>query len=172
MNGNGMVKDLERTSARWPAAAAAKVDTFVRRRVGAAAEVQSRRVLAGAQAELGNRALRRFFELLYDETATGRLCNLGDGGRILIAAPWSRTRHAAYGLTDHGGRVLRACLMAQLQALPTFASPLFLAGGRWHVNLRKYADLAPALAWLDKWPISADAWLRANDSLPRRGGRD
>ena len=171
MNGNGLVHDLERTSARWPLAAAAKVDAFVKQKVAAAAGVQSRRVLAGAQAELCNRALTRFFELLFDETATGRLCNLGDGGRIRIPTPWSRTRHADYGLSDHGGRVLRSVVMQQLGSLPTFASPLYLDDGAWHVNLRRFADLPAALAWLGKHPVTADAWLLANDALPRRGGR-
>lgn len=98
MTGNGkqLVGELERTAARWPAAAA-KVDKFVRAKVEQAASVQSRRVLAGAQAELCNRALRCFLELCYEETEAGTLCNLGVGG-VVLPSPWSRTKHADYGL--------------------------------------------------------------------------
>lgn len=171
MNGNGLVKDLERTSARWPAATAARVDKFIKQKVGDAAGVQSRRVLAAANAELANRALHRFFELLYDETADGVLCNIGEEGRVLIPAPWSRTRHDAYGLTDHGARVLRSIMTARLAAMPWRFQVMHLdaAAGRWRVNLKHYGNLAAALGWLDQWPVTADLWLKHNDAMPRRG---
>jgi hypothetical protein len=170
MNGSGgLVHQLEQTAARWPMAAAAQLDTFVKRAVSDAAAVQSRRVLASAQAELCNRALRRFLELLYDETPGGRLANISPDGRVLIAAPWSRRQYAAYGLTDHGGRVLRSIFVRQLAALPSWTRPLHLDGKQWHVNVRKYPDLPAALAWLDRWPVTPDVWLAANDAMPRRG---
>ena len=169
MNGNGLVHELERTTARWPAASAAKLDAFVKRAVADAAAVQSRRVLATAEAELCNRAMRRFIELLFDATPGGRFANIGAGGRVLIPAPWSRRQYAAYGLTDHGGRVLRSIVVRVLDGLPTWSALLYLDGGQWRVNVRKYPDLPAALAWLDKWPVTADAWLAANDALPRRG---
>ena len=169
MNGNGLVKDLERTAQRWPVASAARVDKFVRGAVGAAAAVQSRRVLAGAQAELCNRALRRFVELLYDETDGGRLVNLGGGGRILIPAPWSRTRHAAYGLTDHSRRVLRGVLVAKLDVLPPRYRLLTCEAQSWYVNLDSYGNVGAALGWLRKHTFTADDWLKHNDAMPRRG---
>ena len=169
MNGVALRDELERTAVRWPLATAAKVDTFVKGRVAALAGVQSRRVLAAAQAELCNRALRRFFELLYDQTPGGRYANIGPAGRVRIAAPWSRRQYAAYGLTDHGSRILRSIFVHQLSARPPMRRPLEVEGGAWFVNLRKFPDLAAALAWLDQWPVSADLWLEHADSLPRRG---
>ena len=171
MNGNGVAfrDELERTAQRWPAAAAAKVDAFVKRSVADAAALQSRRVLAAAHAELCNRALRRFLELVFDQTPGGRLANIGDGGRILIPTPWSRRQHAAYGLTDHGGRVLRVLFLGELNNTASWAQPLYLERGQWCVNLRKYGDLAAALAWLDRHQVTADTWLAVNDAMPRRG---
>ena len=169
MNGNGLVRDLERTSARWPLATAAKVDRFVKNKVGAAAEVQSRKVAAAAQAELANRAMRRFVELVYDETSEGVLCNLGDGGRVLLPAPWSRTRHRAYGLSDHGARVLRIIITAKLDAMPAKYRLLTCEGGRWYLNM-EFGSLGAGLGWLrSRGKVSPDDWLRANDALPRRG---
>ena len=174
MNGNGLVHDLERTSTRWPVASAARVDRFIKQKVGDAATVQSRRVLAAANAELANRALRRFFELLYDETADGALCNLGQDGRVLIAAPWSRTRHAAYGLTDHAARVLRSVITARLAAMPWRFQIMHLDAdsGRWCVNLKHYGNLPAALDWLAQHgAVTSDLWLKHNDAMPRRGRR-
>lgn len=171
-NGSALVGELERTVARWPAASAAKVDSFIKRQVGAAAEVQSRRLLAAAHAELCNRALGRFVELCYDETEAGTLCNLGVGGVVLnhLPVPWSRTRYADYGLTDHGGRVLRVLLVTQLERQAPSRRLLRYAAGKWMVNLTAYPHLAAAQAWLQGCAtITADQWLRANDGLPRRG---
>lgn len=141
----------------------------MRTAVADSAAHQSRRVIAAANAELCNRAVGSFLAQLYDETADGVLCNLAVGGRIIIATPWSRTQHAAYGLTDHGARVLRAVIAEQLQRLPFSRTLLWLERGRWHLNLRYYGSLAAAQTWLHEWPVTADAWLRHNDALPRRG---
>lgn len=168
-NGKPLVGELERTAQRWPLAAAAKVDKFVRREVQHAAEIQSRRVLAAAQAELCNRALARFIELCYDETESGTLANLGVGGVVLLPTPWSRTRHASYGLTDHGARLLRLLLLQQLDRQPPPRQLLVYGAGRWVINLRRYPHLAAAQTWLAATQITPDAWLRANDGLPRRG---
>lgn len=171
MNGNGIAlrDELERTVVRWPVAAAAKVDAFVKRSVADAAGVQSRRVLAAAQAELCNRALRRFFELVFDQTPGGRFANVAEDGRVIIPTPWSRRQYAAYGLTDHGGRVLRRVFLLELSNTAPFLHPLLLSRGQWCVNLRKYGDLAAALAWLDRHQVTADTWLAVNDAMPRRG---
>lgn len=170
VNGKALTSELERTAQRWPVAAAAKVDRFVRSKVQHVAEVQSRLVLASAQAELCNRALKRFVELCYEETEAGTLCNLGVGGVVLLPTPWSRTRYASYGLTDQGGRVLRALLVAQLrQQLPPSRRLLRYGGGKWAVNLAAYPHLPAALAWLEACAVTPDQWLRANDTLPKRG---
>jgi hypothetical protein len=168
-NGLAYHDELKRTSQRWPVATAAKVDRFLRDSIGDAAAVQSRRVLAAAQAELDNRALRRFCEMLYEERRTGELWNVGDGGQILIPTPWSRTRYAAYGLTDHGGRVLRSIMVWRLGALPAYRRWLELDGGRWYLNLRYYGTHQAAKEWMREWAITGDLWLEHNDRLPRRG---
>ena len=169
VNGKALEHDLRSTAARWPLASAAKVDRYVKDRVAAGAAVQSRKVAAGANAELGNRAMRRFVELLYDESDGGRLVNLGDGGRVLLPAPWSRTRHRAYGLSDHTRRVLRVVLVAKLDALPPKYRLLTCEAQSWYVNLDSFGTLPAALGWLRKHTVTADDWLRANDALPRRG---
>src|SRR4051812_12555679 len=96
--------ELQRTTQRWPVAAGAKVERFVREKVSEVVAVQSRRVIATAQLELANRALIRFMELLYEADLDGRLFNVADNGRILIPTPWSRWQHQSYGLTDHNSR--------------------------------------------------------------------
>ena len=145
------------------------MDTFVKQRVSEAAGVQSRRVLAAANG-LCNRALRRFLELLYEVGPDGRLYNVDADGRALVAAPWSRTRHADYGLTDHQGRVLRRALAVKLGGLARHLrlfildrrgprpGPLFRPGGG--------AGLARHVS------RPADDWLKANDAMPRRGRTD
>ena len=172
MNANGLVRDLERTATRWPLAAAARVDTFVKQRVSEAAGVQSRRVLAAAQAELCNRALRRFIELLYEVGPDGRHYNVDADGRALVAAPWSRTRHADYGLTDHQGRVLRRALAVKLGGLARHLRLFILDRRGPRLRLGLYSDLTAALGWLDTYPVTADDWLKANDAMPRRGRTD
>ena len=130
ISGTALHDELERTTQRWPVATMAKVDKFVKAAVGDAAAVQSRRVLAAAQAELANRAMRRFVELLYDETEGGaNLWNVGDGGRVLIPTPWSRTRHASYGLTDHGGASY-AQLLCVAPSAATHSHPVTLVRQR------------------------------------------
>ncbi len=159
--------DLQRTVKRWPAATAANVDQFVRSRVNQAAAVQSGRILATANAELANRALTRFIELLYDG-AGGTLYNVAVDGRIKIAAPWSRTRYADYGLSDHGARVLRSVITWRLAQLPSKHQLLWCNGSRWFLNLARFPDLAAAGAWLGQFPVTPELWHSHNETLPRR----
>lgn len=169
VNGKALAGELQRTAQRWPVASAAKVDKFVRSKVQHAAEIQSRRVLAAAHAELCNRALRSFIEKLYEETEGGLLPNLGIDGRIDIPTPWSRTRYGGYGLTDHGGRVLYAIIVGKLDRLQPAWRLLHFQRGRWYLNLESYPRQEAALGWLRRYGITADQWLAANDRLPRRG---
>lgn len=171
MNGTALHGELERTTQRWPVATAAKVDRFVKERVQAATQVQSRKVLAAARAELARRALASFARRLYeDERVGGELWNVGEDLRILIATPWSRTQHAAYGLTDHDARILRAWLVRRLDNLPGKYQWLHYAGGKWFVNFGACPDQAAALAWLAKFGPTADDWADAAELVPRRGG--
>jgi len=161
---------LERTSASWPTATTAKVDRFVRGKIAEAAQAQSRRVIAEAKVELVTRALRRFFELVFDGD-DGLLYNVDPAGRLKIPTPWSRGRHTSYGLTDGDSRVLRAWLIWRLGQLPSRYKILWydVESLRWHVNRRRFPDLVAAFAWLDEFGPTATQWEAHTRRLPRRG---
>jgi len=160
--------ELRRTTERWPRAAAANVDRYVRARVTQVTAVQSQRVLATANAELANVALTRFAELLYDGSPE-RLYNVDADGRILIPCPWSRTRYAAYGLTDQGSRILRSIIVTRLAQLPSKRQWLYMDGRVWCVNLRHYPTAEMARQWIQEFGVTPTLWAAHADALPARG---
>lgn len=170
MNGNGTAlhRELQDTVTRWPLAAGAKVNQFARQRLDTATTVESRRLIATAQCELAQRALLRFCGLLYEPRGDA-FWNIADDGRILIACPWSRTQHGAYGLTDHGGRILRSLVVARLAGMPFKYQWLVLKGRFWYVNQARFPDLASAEAWLAEYGPTPQLWQKHADALPRRG---
>lgn len=167
VNGSALHDELARTVTRWPAAAGAKVGAFTRQKLGDLAQVESRRLLATAQVELANRAIWRFAELLFDD-AGGRRWNVARDGRILIPTPWSSTRHADYGLTDHGRRILRRAITDHLAHLPPSNRWLLYAEGRWHLS-RRYTTLEAVKAWMGEYALTPAMWAAAADATPRRG---
>lgn len=169
MVGNALHQELESTVQRWPLAAGARLESYVKRRLDDAVGAESRRLIATAQVELANRALARLFELAYEEDRTGRYWNLGADGRLLIATPWSRTQHSAYGLTDHQSRILRVALVDRLHRLPTKYQPLLYADGIWRVQLTRFPTLQSTQAWLAEYGLTPEVWQTAADATPRRG---
>ncbi len=160
--------ELRRTTERWPKAAAASVDRHVRGWVAETVAVQSQRLLATANAELANLALTRFAELLYDG-APERLFNVDPSSRILIPCPWSRTRYAAYGLTDQGSRILRSIVVTRLAQLPSKRQWLYMDGRVWCVNLRHYPTAELARQWISEFGVTAALWSTHAEAMPARG---
>lgn len=146
-NGTALHDELQRTTAQWPAASTAKVGTWARGQLLKAAQVNSRRLIAEAKAELANRAMWRFIELCYDG-APGHWYNVERTGRIVIPCPWSRTHHASYGLTDVAGRLLRWHIVGVQDALPERRRLFWFDGQFWHLNRGNFPDLATAQDWL------------------------
>ena len=169
VTGSGLLQEITATVDRWSLASGAAVEQFTRQRLGDAAALESRRLVATAQAELANRAMVRFVELLYDAD-NGRLYNIrSETGRILIPMPWSRSRCYDYGLTDHAGRILRSIVTTTLASAPARYRWLSLAGGQWHVDLVRYPTQTAVSEWLTKFAITSTLWLTHADALPRRG---
>ncbi len=166
---SGLIQEITGAVDRWSVASGAVVERYTRERLADAAAVESRRLVATAQAELANRAMVRFAELLYDAD-NGRLYNIRrETGRILIPMPWSRSKCHSYGLTDHASRILRSIVVANLDGSPSSLRWLRLAGGQWHVDLRRFPSVATANEWVLKFAITPTIWLRHADALPRRG---
>lgn len=168
MTGTALHDELKRTAARWPVAASAKVEGFVRERLAAAAAVQGRRVVATARAELAQRAMQRFLEVLYDSDA-GRLYNVSRNGQLRIPVPWSRRRHSDYGLTDRESRVLASIITWRLQQLPSKHQLLFYDGRRWVLNLARFPTHESAAAWLTQFSITPALWDEHTSRVPQRG---
>lgn len=169
VTGSGLLQELTATVDRWSVASGAVVEQFTRQKLGDAAALESRRLVATAQADLANRAMTRFAELLYDAD-NGRLYNIRiETGRILIPMPWSRSRCYDYGLTDHAGRILRSIVVSALANAPARLRWLALVGGQWHVDVVRYPTQATANEWLTKFAVTSTLWLTHADALPRRG---
>lgn len=155
---------------RRTAAAGASVRVRARSALASHAQVQSRRVLAEARAALLNSALRAFVETLY-EGAPEIWYNVAANGAIRTPTPWSRERHAAYGLSDPESRILRIHIVGVLEALPPRRSLFWYSErGRWHLNRGSYPELAAALDWLAGPGNLAPVRLHALEgTIPRRG---
>lgn len=154
---------------RRTAAAGASVRVRARSALASHAQVQSRRVLAEARAALLNSALRAFVETLY-EGAPEIWYNVAANGAIRTPTPWSRERHAAYGLSDPESRILRAHIVGVLEALPPRRALFWYSGTRWHLNRGSYSELSAALDWLAGPGNLAPVRLHALEgTIPRRG---
>ena len=141
---------------RQSRAAGAQSRTFVHRAVKRSATKASRRLVLEATAELMNQALFTFIDLLYDDV-DGVLVNVAADGRILVPTPWSRGRHADYGLTDGQHRTLRTLMIERQRNRPgrfilVFYSPEMRF---WYLNSRHFPTMPDALAWLDTERITA-----------------
>jgi hypothetical protein len=166
-------EELRRVATAWPTAATAQVSRWAREKAAHTAQVQSRRLLAEAHAELLRRALVRFAELCY-EGAPDDWYNVGATGRVLVPVPWSRTQHAAYGLSDPDSRILRAHVADVLAHLPARRAWLWYdaRGKRWHINRGAFPTLADAQGWLaGPGALTATRYLSLASDLQRRGAR-
>ncbi len=153
-------------STRTMAAGQAHVDAFVRDKLGQAATEEGLRVVAAAQAELAQRAVERWLELLYtDAQFNVRAVD----GQIRLAPPWSRTRRVNYHLTEPQARTLRFIVVDLLAMLPERRRLFWYdaTARRWVLNQRNFPTLDAALAW-QRGPgqITPASWRAAQDQYP------
>lgn len=164
--------ELRDVAGRLPVAATAAVRGWAKEELRKAAEVNSRRVVAEAKAELANRALWRFTELCYDG-APAVWYNVSRTGRIEVPTPWSRTRCYDYALSDVAGRLLRVHLVGVLERLPERRRLFWYAGQFWHLNRGGFETLPAAQEWLTTVGIvTAARWDALSQAYPngRKGG--
>ncbi len=153
-------------SARTVAAGQAHADAFVRDKLGAAATEEGLRVVATAQAELAQRAVERWLELLYVD-ARFNLRTVDN--QIRLAPPWSRSRRVNYQLTEPQARLLRWVIVETLAALPARRRLFWYDAGatRWALNREKFPTLGDALAWArGPGAITPASWRAAQERYP------
>ena len=151
--------------ARSVVAAQARLDSQILPRIDGVAESLCRSAILQARCDLANTAACRWGLLLYATTTGGRRVNISPAGQILLPTPWSRRRHAAYGLSDADSRVLGAWVRARLAELPPRFRALVFDGAesRWYLS-GKYAPATPegfAGWWHEHMLLTPDGWLNA-----------
>ena len=127
------------------------------------AEALTRRKLAGARADMLNEALQQFTTVLYDQDASGQLCNADEGtGQILLPVPWGRAGHRKWGLRYTESVVLRRILMVHQGVHERSQRPaLFLYDAdtrTWSINLTDFATVGTALQRIEQTPITPAQW--------------
>lgn len=165
------VATLTELSARTLAAGQARVDAHASGRILSMAEAQSLRVVHAAQADLAQRAIERWLELLYDADGP-TWYNVRSDGMCLLAPPWSRSRRRSYGLSEPQARLLRIIVGDLVEQLPERMQLYYYlpAHQRWALNRRSFPALAAALEWQrSKGLIKAQTWHHYSVKYP--GGR-
>jgi hypothetical protein len=156
-------------SARTLAAGQARVDEHASGKIIKIAEEQSARVYHAAVADLAQRAIEKWLELLYD-TEGGVWWNVREDGLVKKAPPWSRSRRRSYGLSEPQARLLR-CIVGDLAVGPPRQLYYYIKPHqRWALNRVRFPTLAAALEW-QRGPgrISANLWHTYSVKYP--GGR-
>lgn len=164
-------KTIAQLSAATLAAGQAKIDSHASGQIIRLAEEQSLRVVHAAQADLAQRGCEHWLELLYDQ-ADGVWWNVRDDGLCKKAPPWSRSRHAAYKLSEPQARLLRRIVGDLLDQLPERHQLYFYAAQhqRWALNRRHFPTLERALEWQRSMGrITAPMWHEFGRRYP--GGR-
>lgn len=138
-----------------------------------ASERLSVRNAIAAQAELLNSVVASFVALCYEEYEDGSLANVDPADyRILIAMPWGRSTHRAYGLR----RSERDALRLYLDALQDGQQrpPAFIyntKNRRWHLNVMDYRTRADADRWWAWAELKPATWAQATDMIRKRRAR-
>ena len=141
----------------------ARLHAFTAGRLQQVASIRTRRAVATAQADVMQSAMEAWMETIYGDL---RYHIHPYTFAIQIPAPWSRTHHRHYGLSEPQGRLL-ACLVQDVIAMLPARRQLFVYDGinRWQLNKDRFPTLATALEWL-RGPcrLSPDAvlegWVR------------
>lgn len=151
----------------------AKVAGYGTRKLSERAELESRRVVAAAAADLAQTALERWIKLLYHRSEDGQIWyNVRTDHMIWLAPPWSRSRYSAYGLTEPQARLLlrirKECFDTLHISMQLYVySPVHQ---RFFLNRHKYPTLDLAIRWQQTTgAITTDMWHTFNERYP--GGR-
>lgn len=164
-------KTIAKLSGLTLAAGQARIDQHASGRIIRMAEQQSLRVVHAAQADLAQRAVERWLELLYD-TRDDIWWNVRSDGLVRLAPPWSRSRHGAYGLSEPQARLLRRIVGELVGQLPERRQLYFYLElhQRWALNRNRFQTLAAALEWQRSvGAITAPMWHEFSVKFP--GGR-
>lgn len=160
-------------SGRTLEATNAKVAAYGTRKMAEKAEIESRRVVAAAAAQLAQSALERWIELLYHRSADGRTWyNVRQDNMIWLAPPWSRSRCGAYRLSEPQARLLLRIRQDNIDPLPErmqlyIYSPVHQ---RFFLNRHRFPTVEAALEWQRTvGAITTDMWHEFNQKYP--GGR-
>jgi hypothetical protein len=160
-------------STRTLEATNARVAGYGTRRMAERAEVESRRVVAAAAAQLAQAALERWISLLYHRSDDGRTWyNVRSDNMIWLAPPWSRSKCGAYRLSEPQARLLLRIRQDNIDPLPErmrlyIYSPVHQ---RFFLNRHRFQELAAALEWQRTvGAVTTDMWHEFNEKYP--GGR-
>jgi hypothetical protein len=139
---------ISELSARTLAAGQARIDQHASGRIIKLAEEQSLRVVHEAMADLAQRGIEHWLELLYDVQGSV-WWNVRADGMVLKAPPWCMSRRAAYGLSQPQARLLRIIVIDLIAHLPVTRQLYYYLPQhkRWAVNRSRFPTLALALEW-------------------------
>ena len=147
---------------------------FAQQRTFAHAARLSNLARAKASAEVANEALHAVIVLAYETLPDGSPVNVDSvTGDMLISVPWSAKNYAAFGLRRSEADILRAYLMrlAELASKGEKAPPLFTydpLARRWALNRADYPTFETAEAWLRRYQMSPQGWLKWADWLRKK----
>lgn len=158
-------------SARTLAAGQARVDNHASGKLAQLAEDQSLRVIHAAQADLAQRAVERWLELIYDGSPDV-WWNVRDDHMIKKAPPWSRSRRRSYSISEPQARLLRRIVIDLVGGLSDRRQLYWYvpAAQRWYLNRRFFPTAAAALEW-QRGPGRITPVLWHSYSIKFPGGR-
>jgi hypothetical protein len=166
-----VAQTISELSARTLASGQARIDSHASGKIIRLAEEQSQRVVHTAQADLAQRAVERWLELLYDG-APDLWWNVREDGMVLKAPPWSRSRRRSYGLSEPQARLLRRIVGDLVAGLPLTRQLYFYLPQhqRWAINRSRFPNVEAALEWQRTLgAIKAPTWHAYSVKFP--GGR-
>ena len=164
-------KQITVLSGKTLAAGQAEIARHGQELVGRIAEEQGLRVVAAAQADLAQRSVERWIELLY-QSDNGVWYNVREDGLIWLAPPWSRTRRKHYGLSEPQARLLLRYVRELLDALPDQRRLYYYLSDyqRYALNRHRFPTVQDALHWQQTvGAITPARWRAYQQKYP--GGR-
>lgn len=164
-------KLITQLSARTLAAGHAQVAGHGQAIIRNMAEEQGLRVVAAAQADLAQRAVERWIELLYEREGS-TWWNVRSDGMIWLAPPWSRSRRVAYGLSEPQSRLLLRIVKDLIGGLPDRRRlySYLPQHQRYALNRAHFPAVAAALEWQRTiGAVTAAQWKAYSERYP--GGR-
>jgi hypothetical protein len=141
-------RTITELSARTLAAGQARIDQHASGRMKKQAAVESQRVVHEAMADLAQRDIEHWLELLYDVQGGG-WWNVREDGMAIQAPPWCMSRCAAYGLSQPQARLLRIIVGDIVDRLPLTRQLYYYLPQhkRWFINRSRFPTPESALEW-------------------------